>query len=135
MSNKVNKPALYFSPVSIICLILNERYVCITFPHSTPFLECVSYGAFLSVCMLNCFLASTSEKQAKTDFFFYPFFFFLKSAKLSGIIFNIPCQCSGGLAMHLKLICFDSGFCKMYIQLDHFFVKAFLMRCNTFTFV
>lgn len=108
MSNKVNKPVLYFSPASIIPLTLNERYVCITVPHSTPYfqcvLECLSYGVVLSVCMQNVSCPLHLKNKLKQVSFFI-LIFCLKSAKLSGSIFNIPCQCSGCLAMHLKLGC------------------------------
>lgn len=64
--------------------------------------------------------AHLKNKQKQVSFFILVFC--LKSAKLSGSIFNILCQHSGCLAMHLKL-CFDAGFCKMCVQLDNFFMQ------------
>lgn len=75
------------------------------------------------VCKTVSWPPHLKNKLKQISFFILVFFF--KSAKISASIFNIPCQRSGGLAMHLNLICFDAGFCKMYIQLDQFFVKAF----------
>lgn len=78
-----------------------------------PFCQCVCKNVSCPPHLKN---------KLKQISFFILVFFCLKSAKLSGSIFNIPCQRSGGLAMHLKLSCFDADFCKMYIQLDQFFL-------------
>lgn len=134
MSNKVNKPALYFSPASILSFTLNERYVYITFR------KVMSLWHMAPFCQYVCKKISCPPhlKTKLKQISFYLFFVCLKSAKLSGSIFKIPCQHSGGLAMYLKLSCFDAGSDEdVHPTGTDLFVKACQMRCkyNTFTFV